>query len=366
MPGYEADTVKKIRTLVAPEIVIRNPIDAGDPAGDTNAAAICRAIVADPNVHMLAWAGQAPVGPHNRDPAIIRGVFDATDKPVICFSRLHHRVDDHSIAFQERSGVPFLQDISSSFRAISALAFYGMRSGRRVPPLKEPHGARVDLVGSVFEDRLKACGLTPPVSEMVGSPEQAAKAAERIGFSVALKIISPQFTHKTEIGGVRLNLRTSEEVEREARELARTLKGIAPDAHIEGFLVQEMVNGPELLLGARTDPLYGPVIVVSAGGTLVELQNDKAFRLLPVDEDGALAMVNELVITKSFGGYRNMPRRDIDATAKAICGLSDLFMDVRHIATDIEINPLIVLPEGQGVRAVDVRVIFRDSADAVS
>jgi len=360
MPYYGAATNEQIRSLVAPEVIIRNPIDAGDPAGDKNAAAICRAIVADPNVHLLALAGQAPVGAHNRDPAVLREIFEATEKPVICFSRLHHCVDAHSITFQEKSGIPFLQDISSAFRAISALAFYGARSGQHISSLKDPKGTRADLVGAAFESRLNAGGLTPPASAMVEKPEQAGHAALLVGFPVALKIISAQFSHKTEIGGVRLNLRSFEEVEREARALAVSLKGIDPHALIEGFLVQAMVSGPELLLGARTDPLYGPMLVLSAGGTLVELNEDKAFRLLPVDTNSAMSMLNELNITKSFGGYRNMPRRDISALAKAISGLSDLFLDLRHIVNDLEINPLIVLPEGQGVRAVDVRVIFRE------
>lgn len=366
MPDFGASTMEKIRALVPPEIVIRNPIDAGDPAGDKNAAAICRAIAADPNVDMLAWAGQLPVGQHSRDPAVLRDVFDSTDKPVVCFSRLHHGVDTQSVTFQEKAGIPFLHDIGSAFRALSALAFYGERSGRLIPSLREPTGARADLAGAKFEARLKASGLPPPASAMVERPEQAGRAALDIGFPVALKIIAPQFSHKTEIGGVRLNLLSPEEVEREAAALALTLKGIDPLAQIDGFLVQAMVSGPELLLGARTDPLYGPMLVLGAGGTLVELLGDKAFRLLPVGRDYAEAMVQEVNVTKSFGGYRNMPRRDINALIEAICGLSDLYLDIRHIVSDIEINPLMVLPEGQGVRAVDVRVIFHEPSQSTS
>ena len=162
-------------------------------------------------------------------------------------------------------------------------------------------------------------------------------------------------SHKTEVGGVRLGLNSAEEVSRAAQEMLASLARVAPEAKVDGFLVQEMVRGVEVILGVRTDPLYGPMIVVGAGGILVELVKDIACRLLPVGEADARAMLAELKVSKLLAGYRGQGAADVDALVRAICGLSDFYLDHRHTLDDLEINPLIVLADGKGVRAVDIR-----------
>ena len=154
---------------------------------------------------------------------------------------------------------------------------------------------------------------------------------------------------------MRLDLRSADEVVSAAESLAAAIRAAEPQARLEGFLVQEMVRGVEMILGARTDPLYGPMLIVGAGGILVELVKDVAFRLLPVGEADARAMLDELKVAKLLAGFRGRPACDVEALVKAICGLSDFYLDHRHLVADLEINPLIVLPEGEGVRAVDVR-----------
>jgi acyl-CoA synthetase (NDP forming) len=156
---------------------------------------------------------------------------------------------------------------------------------------------------------------------------------------------------------VRLNLNSAEEVERAAELLISSIGRAAPHASIDGFLVQEMVGGVEILLGVRTDPLYGPIIAAGAGGILVELMNDVSLRLLPVNAEDARAMIDELKVAKLLSGFRGKGAADIDALTAAICGLSDFYLDHRHLLTDLEINPLIVLAKGEGVRAVDVRPV---------
>jgi succinyl-CoA synthetase beta subunit len=113
-----------------------------------------------------------------------------------------------------------------------------------------------------------------------------------------------------------------------------------------------------MIVGARTDPLYGPMLVVGAGGILVELVKDVAFRLLPVTPEGARAMIGELKVAKLLTGFRGKPAANVDALVAAICGLSDFYLDHRHLLSDIEINPLMVL--SKGVRAVDVRMVRAD------
>jgi len=292
-------------------------------------------------------------------------VAESTDKPVIAFVRMNFPVDKQAVAFQEQVGFPYLQGLPETVRALAALTFYGARRGRRIAPLPPPRGRAETLRGSAFETALASRGLTPPKSALAASPSEAAEIAAAIGFPVALKIASAQISHKTEVGGVRLNLKSPEEVEREAKALAAAVSGMAPGARLDGFLLQEMVEGIEVIIGAHLDPLFGPIILVGAGGILVELVRDVACRLLPVGPQDARGMIGELKAAKLLAGFRGRPAADTEALVTAICGLSDFYLDHRHLLSELEINPLIVLPEGKGVRAVDVRMAAAASSSVM-
>jgi len=358
-PEFSDATKAKLRSLlVQQELELKNPLDAGNPINDAHDAALGAAIVADPNVDMLALGISPPSGSRVRDPAVTKGVADGTDKPVVGFVRMASLTDKTTLQFQSDVGFPFLQGLPAVIRALGGLAFYGARKGREIAPLHPPQGHAETLQGDVFEAALAQHGLTLPKSAVAHSPEEAAVAAGRIGFPVALKIISRGISHKTEVGGVRLNLGSGDEVVRASAALAASVARAAPGARVEAFLVQEMVDGVEMILGARTDPLYGPMLVVGAGGIMVELVKDVAFRLLPVAPDDVCQMIGELRVARLLAGFRGRPDADTDALVAAICGLSDFYLDHRHLLSDLEVNPLIVLAKGQGVRAVDVRPVF--------
>ena len=128
---------------------------------------------------------------------------------------------------------------------------------------------------------------------------------------------------------------------------------------LDGFLVQEMVDGLEVIVGVRDDPQFGPFMLFGLGGVLVEVLNDIAIRLLPIDEATAHEMIRSLRGAALFDAFRGRPPRDVGAVVRAMTGLSRLFIDHRAWLSDLEINPLIVLAEGEGVRAVDVRAVVR-------
>jgi acyl-CoA synthetase (NDP forming) len=130
-PDFDAATKAEIRRLVSPELALKNPLDAGNPAGEAESAELCRAIAADPNVDMLAWGSTLPSGQRARDPALLRRVPESTDKPVIAFVRMNFPVDKQAVEFQEQVGFPYLQGLPETVRALAALAFYGARQGRR-------------------------------------------------------------------------------------------------------------------------------------------------------------------------------------------------------------------------------------------
>ncbi len=357
-PEFSEATKAAIRHLVPAELAIKNPLDAGIPTTDVNAAEMCIAVANDPNVDILAWAQTLPSGKRSPDIATLKTILAATDKPVIAFARMNYMFPKEGLDFQDAVGYPFLQALPPTIRALGALAFYGARAGRRIDALPAPKGSADNVAGDNLAATLARHGVTSPKSAFATSAAEAA-AATRIGFPVALKIVAPDFTHKTEIGGVKLNLKSAADVETAATELATSLRAHAPGAAIDGYLVQEMAAGVEVIVGARNDPLYGPVLLLGAGGVMVELVKDIAFRLLPVGEADVRAMLDELKVSKLLAGWRGAPRADVEALVSAVVGLGAFFLDHRHVIDDIEINPIIVAPAGRGVRAVDIRVVGR-------
>ena len=191
----------------------------------------------------------------------------------------------------------------------------------------------------------------------MASTQEAAEAAAAIGFPVALKIRSADIVHKTEAGGVALNLANRQDVLPAADTLAASAKNSHLDAKIDGFLVQEMISGIEAIVGAQSDPLYGPMLLIGSGGIMVELMHDAALRLLPAGERDVTAMIDGLKLNQLLDGYRGKPPADRKALEATALALGRFYLDHRAKIEEIEINPLIVRP--QGAVAVDVRVAWR-------
>jgi acetyltransferase len=336
-----------------------NPLDAGPNVGVKAGpfAEICKVVCADPTVDLVTVQGLMPVNPGDPyDPAPLRGVLESTTKPVLAFGRIAQNATDISRKFQAETGVPFIHGLPETVRALQNLVRYA-DALRRNAAAVATSPASPDT--SPFDAQLAGHGLTPPRSALAATPDEAAARAEPIGFPVAVKIVSPQASHKTEVGGVALHLSDAAAVRTAANAIATRLRAHDASAKI-GFLVQEMVDGLEMLLGVRRDPQFGPVMVVGLGGVAVEVLRDVAIRLLPIDDETAREMLGSLRAAPLLGAFRGRPARDTDALVAAMTGLSRLFAAHGDRLSDIEINPLIVLAQGQGVRAVDVRTVRRN------
>lgn len=355
-PGIE----DRVRGIVAPGVPVRNPIDTGPPLGPGGPGVpyeVCKAFAADPGLDMVGWAVAVPGTERSGNADAVKAVLASTDKPVVAFGRMAHSMNDDGRAFQQDTNLWVLQGMKAAVRAMNALWFHASRTGRSIPALPAARGRAADSSGEKLAIALAARGLTSPKQAHARSAADAAKAADRIGFPVALKVLSSQPLHKTEAGGVRLALRNADEVAAAADAMLASVRSHSPDVNVTGFLVQEMVDGVEMIVGARNDPLYGPMLLVGAGGTLVELVRDSALRLLPAGECEVRAMVDGLRARKLLDGFRGRPSADIDALVVAAVSLGAFFLDHREHLAEIEINPLVVLPRGQGVRAVDIRAV---------
>lgn len=345
-------TKAAVRPLIPPELAVENPLECGvagfgDEQGFIN---IVKLHAEDDGVDLLAIHGELPRSPEKREATLFKNLAAATDKPIIAFARSTYSCTDESRTFQEQAGIPFLQAIKPTLRALAGLGLYGERKRLGVPTLPDANGKPEDLQGDKLNALLQSRGIGLPKQFLVGTAAEAGLKSKEIGFPVALKLIASEIVHKTESGAVILGLKTAEEVLAEGQKLLSKTLG---KGHL---LIQEMVQGTEVLLGARTDPQYGPFLMVGLGGILVEVLKDVAIRLLPVDEAEARRMLQELRGFKVLQGVRGQGARDVDALVKAMVGLSVIFATHRNHLTDLEINPLMVRAQGRGVAAVDVRL----------
>jgi acetate---CoA ligase (ADP-forming) len=346
-------TKEAVRPLIPPELAVENPLECGvagfgDEQGFIN---IVKLHAEDDGVDLLAIHGELPRFPEKREATLFKNLAAATDKPILAFARSTYSCTDESRTFQEEAGIPFLQAIKPTLRALAGLGLYGERKQLGVPTLPNAGGKSDDLAGDKLNALLRSHGIGLPKQALVGTAAEAGLKSKEIGFPIALKLIAAEIVHKTESGAVVLGLKTAEEVVAEGQKLLSKTLG---KGHL---LIQEMVQGTEVLLGARTDPQYGPFLMVGLGGILVEVLKDVAIRLLPVDEGEARRMLQELRGFKVLQGVRGQGPRDIDALVKSMVGLSDIFAAHRNHLTDLEINPLMVRAQGCGVAAVDVRMV---------
>ena len=182
---------------------------------------------------------------------------------------------------------------------------------------------------------------------------------KRVAVATMLKVLSADIAHKTEAGGVALGLADGQAAALAAREIEKRVRAHAPTARLDGFLIQKMERGlAEVIVGFRRDPLVGPTVTVGLGGVLAEIYKDAATRLAPVDEAEARRMIDEVKGLATVRGYRNLPKGDVAALARAVAALSRLAHEAFAEVAEAEINPLLVKRDGEGVVAVDGLVLL--------
>jgi acetyltransferase len=192
------------------------------------------------------------------------------------------------------------------------------------------------------------------------SAREAMAAARSIGYPVALKVDSPHILHKTEAKAIRLNLSNNTQVRAAFAEIMASAKAYAPTAAINGALVQEMVpGGVEVIVGVSYDDQLGPVLLFGSGGVLVEVYHDVALRHCPVTRSEALAMVSQVKGARLLQGFRGRPAADVEALADTLVRVSHLAVNLEGKLAELDINPLMVLPAGQGVKAVDALAVLK-------
>ncbi|MEZ6023621.1 MAG: GNAT family N-acetyltransferase, partial [Hyphomonadaceae bacterium] len=348
------------RYEAAVNILSREPCDAmlvmNCPTGvaDNNdaAEAVLRARAANADAPWLAcWMGEATAAAPRRQLEAARVPnYETPEEAVAAFlSLVEYARNQEALLQTPTASAERTADARAVVRAIIEVALAEQRD-----TLTEPEAKRV----------LAAYGMPVVETAIVATPEEAGAAAARFARPVALKILSRQISHKTDVGGVRLNLEGADAVETAAREMLTRVTASAPDARVDGFTVQPMVRRPraqELILGAMEDGTFGPCLMFGQGGVAAEVVADSAMGLPPLNSVLARAMIDRTRVAKLLAGYRDRPPADIDAVAAALVSLSDLIVDFPEIA-ELDVNPL--LADETGVIALDARIIVRPAAAA--
>jgi acyl-CoA synthetase (NDP forming) len=376
LPALAPETVEKLRAIVPAFAALNNPIDftAGildDPAMFREALKL---IAADPNVDMiglpLAAVGGAVGTTLAREVAALR---KETDVPILVAWNAAEESAREAYAILAEAGVPRYDTPVRCARGFDALWQYA-RARRRLTEIRaEPalaierpeqraaiRGRTQDLAEFEAKRVLAAYGIPVTRESLAATRDEAVRAAAEIGFPVALKIQSADIPHKTEAGGVRIGVADREAVAAAFDEIVANARRHAPDARIDGVLVQEMVaGGTEVILGVNNDPLFGPAIMFGLGGIFAEVFKDVTFRLAPVTRSEAVEMIREIRAFKVLDGARGRPKADVEALADAILRLAALAIDLRGEVAELDVNPLFVLPAGQGVKAGDALIKTR-------
>ena len=272
--------------------------------------------------------------------------------------------DGRAAQMLKEGGIPHLSDPDRTIRAVAALANYVER--REILLRRKDAVEKIDLTSIPRADIDTELGAKRFLSEhgfratreyLAQSPEEAVRHADSIGCPVALKVNSPDILHKTDVDAIRLGLNGAEAVESAFQEIMRSVEVQCPDAEVRGILVQEMVPpGVELILGLKRDPVFGPMILCGLGGIHTEILRDFAMRRAPVDRETAAEMLGELRGYKLLEGARGSEAADIDALADTIVSLSNIAVRAREWIEELDINPLIALPQGQGCIVADALI----------
>lgn len=373
LPPLAPATTTALEKLLPTMGSLKNPIDytAGYPRPETadNFRRAFSAVLTDPGIDQLTFMF-ASAGPSQLKLAseLLAQALPQSDKPVLAFSALSAETAPEGFAKLREIGVPVLASPARVARAMAMLADYAAALKRAAGPAATasmpaivlpslPPGA-VTLDEHASKKILAAANI--PITLDVLLPIGRTTIDSDIRYPVAVKIVSRDILHKTDIGGVRLQVANAQELASAIAEVTSNARGAAPNARLEGVLVSKMVaGGVETIVGVVNDEGFGPVVAFGIGGVMAEAIRDMSYRVAPFGDDDAHAMINEIRLRSLLDGGRGRPSCDIDALAGILVRVSELAWQMRERLAELDINPLIVRAPGAGAVAVDALIVLR-------
>jgi acetyltransferase len=379
LPAVElaADTARTLDRALSRAWSGANPVDIGGDADAARYAAASKAVLSDPGtdtllvIHVPSAAvpsldvAEALLPEVTATPRNVLAAFMGGDSVAPARERL------------EQAGVPCYETPEQAVRAFAQLVQYRRNQEllMEVPALLRDEGTgaaalaatvvraalaagRTSLSEPEAKAVLRAYGIPVVETRVALDAAQAAAAAAEIGFPVAVKVLSQQVVHKSDVGGVALDLEDADAVLAACQAIARRVAVLAPQARIDGFTVQAMARRPdahELIVGAALDPVFGPIVLFGQGGIAVEALDDRAVALPPLNQVLARDLVSRARVARLLQGYRGRPAADHDAIHRVLIAVGQMLAEVPEIV-ELDINPL--LADRHGVLALDARIVI--------
>ncbi len=373
------ETQVALRSFLIPDAQVAGPVDLLGGADEHGYRQALEAVLADPECDgvLAVLVPQALVNPV----AVVQafGAASAAQveprKPVLA-CLMGEASLDAAFKAAHAAQVPaytFPEDAVAAFGVLWQRARWERRGGRAAGQRRVGEKARREVQEAIALAQsagrrgldaaeaaplLAAYGIATPADFLATTPDEAADFARRVGFPVVLKLISPDILHKTDIGGVILNVQDAVAASAGFETIIARARAAHPHAHVRGVQVQKMITGgQEVIVGVTRDATFGPLVMFGLGGVYVEALADVSFRLAPLTAADAWAMLDEVRSARLLTGLRGAPVADRAALVDAIVRVGQLAADHPEIV-ELDINPLLALPAGQGVLAVDVRIIL--------
>lgn len=378
LPPLRDSTAEKLAGLLGVGTSIGNPLDTGWSGLSSRETYLkcVHTLLDDHDIDMLVLQEEVPLSNARPDKEgnlmAVAKVAAESDKPLSMFSMITQSLNDYARDFKARCPLAFVQGSDNAVKMQKHLgAFADAVRQHEKRKYEKPAtlrllslSAKESLVAKTALNEweaypiLREYGFPLAEARLATTPSDAKKILREIGRPVALKIVAPGLTHKTELDGIRLNLSTALEIEFAWREMEESFKQRAPGEALTGFLVQEMIHGGvETIIGADNDPQFGPVVMFGAGGQAVELYQDVVFRVAPMTPEEAAAMIRSIRGFPLLSGFRGKPPQDLDALTSALVAVSQLAFVGKDVIQSIDINPFMCLREGG--KAVDAVIVTR-------
>ena len=383
LPEFEVACVQALRKTLPAFASVANPMDV--TAGIFNNPEMfreaLRLVAKDPSVDMIGIALAAASGKLASTLAgEIAAVAQELDIPILVAWNADQETTAEAYRILDDAGIPRYGSPVRCARACGALwqlahARLRLDEIERERPLvldraevkRSLAGRSGDLTEFVAKKVLTEYGIAVTGERLATNRDEAAQFAKAIGFPVVMKVQSVDIPHKTEAGGVRLDVASAEAAAQAFDDIVASAKQHVRGAIIDGVLIQEMVKGGvEVILGANNDPLFGPALMFGLGGIFTEVLGDVVFRLAPITRSEAMEMIREIRAFKILDGARGKPKADLDALADALVRLSALILDLTDQVAELDINPLFVMPDGQGVKAGDALIKLRAPSERIA
>jgi len=364
VPEFDVATQAALRVLAGPNAGVSNPVDLGAGATPELFEEALRIVLASPSIDgaVVILAPVATADPEQVADAVVG--IDAGTRPIV-FVHLGDSTSPAALSQGPRK-IPSYAFPERAVRALGRIAAHSSWKTRPVGHAPRLEGVDTDAAQAIVKSylaanhdggwlspsdvsaMLRALGIATPGETAVSSAAEASDAASHLGFPVVVKAMGPTILHKSDVGGVRLDLSTADDVAEAFTAMARRLG----DA-MEGAIVQQMLRGVELIAGVITDPLFGPVVMFGSGGTAVELFGDRVLRILPMTDQDAHEMVRSIRGAPLLFGHRGAPPCDVPAVEDVLLRVARLAEEVPQLA-EMDINPVVASPDG--AVAVDTRI----------